>query len=252
MIINNYQNLSGATVGDLMKIYKKQMPQAAANLGNPRKNPLIKCKGRIMDNWTSKDDLGYRSMAAGVGAPNSVQQFNNEREKALKTKTLQQPLTYSSFSSGREIGKNAQPNTNKAGFSEGSSHIVGQFLGNIPFSNYDHRSDISQHKNSTENVVQAVININKDSNEGVSSGDQTQGTSLKKNSTPSSNDAVPSAQAFGTPHTTNLDNPKTGANRSKTPQLRQRLVTSGPGQVLAPKLTAGQPIISRSGNTSPQ
>jgi len=26
MMINNYQNLSGATVGDLMKIYKKQMP----------------------------------------------------------------------------------------------------------------------------------------------------------------------------------------------------------------------------------
>ena len=45
VVINNYQNLSGATVGDLMKIYKKQMPQAAANTGNPRKNPLIKCKG---------------------------------------------------------------------------------------------------------------------------------------------------------------------------------------------------------------
>ena len=45
VIINNYQNLSGATVGDLMKIYKKQMPQTAASTGNPRKNPLIKCKG---------------------------------------------------------------------------------------------------------------------------------------------------------------------------------------------------------------
>jgi len=73
VIINNFQNLSGATVGNLMKIYKKQMPQTAANTGNPRKNPLIKCKGRIMDNWTSKDNLGYRSMDGGVGAPKSVQ-----------------------------------------------------------------------------------------------------------------------------------------------------------------------------------
>jgi hypothetical protein len=77
-----------------------------------------------MDNWTSKDDLGHRSMAGEMGAPKSVQQFMLEREKALKTKTLVQPLIYSSLTSGREIAHAVNAGTNNAGSSEGSSQIV--------------------------------------------------------------------------------------------------------------------------------
>ena len=133
-----------------------------------------------------------------------------------------------------------QAGTNNAGSSEGSSHIVAQFLGNIPLSNYEHRSsDQSQHKNSTDNVVQAVVLDKKDPNEAGSSGDRTQGT--KKHSNPSSND-VRSPQALETPHTLNRD-PMKGpipASRSKTPQLRQRQVTTGAPQCLQPKFSGPQ------------
>lgn len=42
------------TVNDLLKIYKTQIPQAAAST-NPRKNPLLKSKGRIREDWSSID-----------------------------------------------------------------------------------------------------------------------------------------------------------------------------------------------------
>jgi hypothetical protein len=100
-------------------------------------------------------------------------------------------------------------------------------------SNYDHRSsDKFQYKNSNENVVQAVVQDKKDSNEAGSSGDRTQVTT-KKFSNPSSND-VRSPQVIQTPNNINRDPIRAPlpASRSKTPQLRQRQVTTGPPQSL--------------------
>ena len=101
-----------------MKMYKKQMPEAASNNGDPRKNPLIKCKGRIMDNWSSNNDEQMHRSMAGAGD----NQFNDEKEKAMKTKTMVQPFNFSSFNSGRGISQKAQaPQTNNNNSSDGSS-----------------------------------------------------------------------------------------------------------------------------------
>lgn len=66
-IIKSPQN-GQSTVNNLVKMYKPQMPQLEGS-NNLRKNPLIKSKGRIRDDWGSlKVDISdppHRSMIGG-------------------------------------------------------------------------------------------------------------------------------------------------------------------------------------------
>jgi hypothetical protein len=73
-----------------MKMYKKQMHQADACAGNPRKNPLIKSKGRIMQNWEPGEELqhhNYRSINVFRDAV-PYENLDEDRRRSIKTKTM--------------------------------------------------------------------------------------------------------------------------------------------------------------------
>ena len=70
------------SVGNLLRFYNSQMPQPAAT--NLLKNPLVKNKGQIMDDWSMPDEtypIGGNQRKLPFGT------LSNERGIACKTKT---------------------------------------------------------------------------------------------------------------------------------------------------------------------
>ena len=82
------------------------MPQLTGN-NNLRKNPLLKSKGRIRDDWGSLNvDLGelpHRSMIGGeFRMPYSNLINDGDYQDKAKTKSILDNINYSSFNSGQQ------------------------------------------------------------------------------------------------------------------------------------------------------
>ncbi|TNV87330.1 hypothetical protein FGO68_gene2233 [Halteria grandinella] len=104
-IIKSPQN-GQSTVNDLLKLYKPQMPQLTGH-NNIKKNPLLKSKGRIRDDWGSLNvDLGdfpHRSMIGGeFRMPYSNLINDGDYQDKAKTKSILDNINYSSFNSGQQ------------------------------------------------------------------------------------------------------------------------------------------------------
>jgi hypothetical protein len=92
----NHKQPKGATVSNLIQIYSLDMPVQGSK-GALLRNPLIKNKGRIRDDWTMPDERS-NSTEQIVKKPFQSLFNSSEENNKLKTKTqAAQQLNYSSF-----------------------------------------------------------------------------------------------------------------------------------------------------------